>query len=63
MKIQNPDPEKIYHVWHYCAKCKQTFTHSQGAWDEIRHIGFRGGCCRDNLMSVSTEKNSVTIDD
>jgi hypothetical protein len=30
---RNPDVQKIYHCWHYCLTCKQTFIHSQEQCD------------------------------
>ena len=58
--IENPDKQRIYHVWHYCGVCKKTFTHSQASFDAIKlNASYR--CCRDNLKSVSTEIDRIYI--
>ena len=51
MYLKNPDENKIYHVWHFCKVCGQTWNHSQSSWNSLK----RYKCCNDNLESVATD--------
>ena len=51
MYLKNPDENKIYHVWHFCKVCGQTWSHSQASFNSMK----RYKCCPDNLETVSTD--------
>ena len=37
--LRNPDQQGIYHCWHYCRGCGQTWTHSPEDWEDMKeHI-------------------------
>ena len=59
MYLKNPDSNCIYHVWHFCKVCGQTWDHSQSSWDQLKHYK----CCPDNLEDISTnvDYQPVTI--
>jgi hypothetical protein len=50
-------PNQIYHVWHYCPKCRKVFDHSQGTWNE-----YKGEHCGVEWKDVSTKIESLTIE-
>lgn len=54
MKIYNPDKNKIYHVWHYCLACEETFIHSQRSCDWHK---------RHKYLTFPIEQNIVEIVD
>lgn len=35
-RVDNPDPEGIYHIWHVCKACGLAWTHSQGDWEGMK---------------------------
>ncbi len=57
--LENPDKQKVYHVWHYCRKCFKVYTHSQNDFNELK----KRECCSDPayLVTISTKMNRVPI--
>ncbi|AQQ75468.1 hypothetical protein JdFRA1000001_35c [uncultured archaeal virus] len=37
IRVKSPDPNGIYHVWHFCMKCKQAIRHSTASMRDHLH--------------------------
>jgi hypothetical protein len=40
VRVLNPDKERVYHCWHYCHTCKETFMHTQAQCDFHKHHNY-----------------------
>jgi len=58
VKIKNPDPNKIYHIWHYCKRCGRTLIHSTAVMHE--HVQLCDHKPSD-LLTFSTEVSEVEL--
>ena len=61
--IKNPGPfdcrNPIYHCWHFCDKCGQSFAHSQSSWNyAIKNHSCGNG---DNIRTVPSMVDEVKI--
>ena len=60
--LENPDPNKIYHCWHYCAHCGERWTHSQGhAYMIKEHFFAVHNCDWSSFRTVPSDVESVVI--
>lgn len=57
--LKCPDGERIYHVWHYCSMCGNTYDHSVYSWNKIKE----SICCRDpeNLINVPIQNKYAPV--
>lgn len=49
--LRNPDPNRVYFLWHFCTICGKTYSHSSNDFEKIKE----SNCCRENLRNVDTE--------